>query len=1513
MSAFPPSISGLDQPSSRGAKPRRRLLRWLKWLCLALAIVIAAYMLVMHGFIGRKIAERSLSKTLGGVVTLDEVDISPSGRVVTRGLTVRVPGVAGPAGEVLTIARVEALTTLPSLVSGSPVFRSVTVDSLTARISQHVKTGKVNLAGLERSSAAQGGSPISSKLAAQLPQIALRGSTIELGEHDDAAADGIAPFTVLKSLGVSGTIEKLEEGGASVISFRQTQDASASSTATEPSNSGKSGANPADASNFIARGRIDSTGVSLIVTGIDFSALSPTQTPKAARELFQESMLEGSVPEAELVYSFDGTWRSRISLAGVSMNLPVETTQVEEPVVDDLYAPKSGNSGAPPTATPAQVKRRLRLLNTSGTVDLSDAGVQAQLSGYIEELPYSVTLQTSGPSVNNAWTVTMRTDNFQLERNPEILRFVPQVVQERLADFGNPTGIVDAFVTLSRAEVLDKQSPPQVRVKGTLNLRDVRATFHKFPYPWQKLRGVVDFDEQRVVFRNITGEAAGGGTVVATVTIEPPTDDAGVEVQVQVKDLPADDRVAKAMRARGQERVLLELLDAQGYESLRPAMLASGVAEPRALGGTLDVQVYVKREVGPESIWTDRVEISMDDVMLMPRELGYPLLAKHLTIVQEDTTATAKGTLIAPTGGEVTIDTTIDVQALALPDAPFRPAIKAKFSKLHIDALLLAAISRRTDNVSQQIAEAVTGLQATGTISGEVSSDGDQTRAMVRVLGEVAPMAPGGEQDNLARLEQVRTTVEVDPAFVQVGVKAKVPGSTSLLDDIDVQFNLPTGEQDNVRVTARSMNLQTPVGRFLRPFAPVAAARCDEVQAKLSPKGLANVLATVLLEPRESTKQTSASITIVPTSEVQLSSGGSKFVIGVKEGNLGIEARTDGSASLTFANIQATVNQAAAGSDASATPAQVSVSGGLLLARANGDVSPKAELNRASLMGDTDIEQRLRDQGCALVVATDVAVAGSFSRAILSVLGEAALLDDIESTQADGLLDARVLLGSDLLLDENQDTRSDQFFARLEPKSLSLGYRGERLTFQEISGLIVLEGETGGRVVNLAVREPGKAQATANGAWGTSLARDRMRAAKAGPHQSGTLPLPLPVATNEIDVTIALEATGLNTHARSLLPRDVAATLDDLEITTSKLVLLPNLSLRGTLDGESELQTFAASGTVQLNGASAKLGAQIDDAVGTCEFRYARVSPNEPGQFSVEGQLVGLRVLGVGLTDGRVALRSTPRGGIVAEQFSAQVHGGRVTGSLSLAPPIATVLMPGERAPGRWFDLSLEASNVRFAPLVQEGRALRGAQAKPVEADLAPDGSRGVLSGSLTLAGKSDDAQERRGRGTLNVRGGTVVSLPVVLPLLRVSNLQLPTSDVLDYALADFYLQGSSVTLEQLSISSRAVGLYGFGTVSWPAFDLDLRFRAANRSRIPVLTAIIEGVRDELVSTTVRGTLDNPQVSLRPLEGTRAVLRDLAGGSATEQERRMQTIEKSVSPEERRARPGEEELIDPRE
>jgi hypothetical protein len=1497
----PPAAGPLFAPAQAGKPKKRRGLWWrlAKWGGLAAALLFILFLLCTRGFIARKMVERTLASTLGAEVQVERVVVSLSGSVLTEGLSVRVPAMAGEAGQVLRAARIDARGPLLPLLRGQPRFSSVTVDGLTARISQHVRTGRVNLAGLAASTGQQGGTTkLTKNLAQQLPSIALRGGIIELGEHDESEG-----FSLLKSLGVSGTIDRMEESGASVISFRQT---------ASPSDPAQPVQGGSDA--FIARGRIEPTGVTLTISGIDFSSLTPTQAPAIARELFAQSMLEGAIPQADLVYNFDGTWRSKIALAGVSMNLPVESRADAA------------------SATPGS--RRMRLLNTSGEIELSPTGVLAKLAGYVEELPYAVTLEADGPGVANAWKLTMKSESFQLERRPEILRFVPPVAQQRLADFGDPTGIVDATVVVSRAALMPGQPEPAVQVQGTLHLRDVKARFHKFPYPWERLHGEIVFDEKSVLFRDIRGSAGNGATIEATVRIEPPTEIAGVEVQVRVRGMPIDEKLRSAMEARGQGRVLDELLDEAGYAALAPALIASGITPPPALGGKVDVDVFVRREVGVPSVWSDRVDIAMHDVVLMPRQLGYPLRTQRVTIVQQDNIAHAKGDLVGLTGAGLTLDTTLDLRELMKPDATFAPPLRASLRSVPIDTLLIAALEERgkqpKNQGAAQAAAALRELGVRGTLSGDVQLDPQGDIVKLEARGEASP--PAASDQPQARLRDLRATITVEGGKSSLQAWAKLPDATGFgagpsaspasglpVDDVSlVLTQAGRGEPTELAISGRALDLSFPLAPFIQPFAPKAADRTREVFALLSPQGRVEASFRATLQEGGGVV---AEVLVTPASPLRLRAGGESFELLPKRGSFSIDISTGtdrGTAALSFRDLAATINQATPASPESATPAELQATGTLLL-----DASA-AQLPVPVLAAGKQPEAQLLEQPQhAVVQATDVAIAGTFARSVLGALGQQDLIDTIEGTQADGLVDVRVVLSEGALLQRAQQAAQSvaqagnapalalpPFVATLEPSSLSLGLDGVRHVFDEVSGALVLEGSASGRVQRLRLVAPGVVQASVDGAWGAALARSRASASV--PALQGPL--------DALDLRVAIEASSLSDHVRAMLPREVLAALTDLDVRSQAPISLPDLALQGTLAlqaGASEpagtLRTFAASGTVRVERASAKVGVQVDDARGELAFRYTRATPRGRGEFFVDCALDGLRVLGVGLTDGRGQLRSTPRGGLLAEQFSAQVHGGRVTGALSLAPPVVTVLMPGQAAPGRWYDLSLEASNVRFAPLLEEGRTARGAASSPVEEDLAPDGSRGVLSGSLTLAGSSDDTTSRRGRGTLTVRGGKVVSLPVVVPLLRVSNLQLPSGDSLDYALADFFMQGEVLTVEQLSLSSRAVGLYGFGTMRWPGMDLDLRFRAANRSRIPILTAIIESVREELVTTTVRGTLDAPDVQLRPLDGTRSMLRDLAGGQATDQERRLLQIEKQVTPEQRRARPGEDEVIEPRD
>jgi hypothetical protein len=154
------------------------------------------------------------------------------------------------------------------------------------------------------------------------------------------------------------------------------------------------------------------------------------------------------------------------------------------------------------------------------------------------------------------------------------------------------------------------------------------------------------------------------------------------------------------------------------------------------------------------------------------------------------------------------------------------------------------------------------------------------------------------------------------------------------------------------------------------------------------------------------------------------------------------------------------------------------------------------------------------------------------------------------------------------------------------------------------------------------------------------------------------------------------------------------------------------------------------------------------------------------------------------------------------------------------------------------------------------------------------------------------------------------LSLPALVPLVRVTNLQLPRAETLDYAFADFYIAGTTINFEQLAISSESVGLYGVGTATWPDLNLDLRFKTGNRARIPVLTSVIEGLREELLTTRVRGAIDNPEVKNESFNGTRDAFATLFG-SANNDRRRLDAMEQAIPAEQRRRRQDEPPAIAP--
>jgi hypothetical protein len=67
----------------------------------------------------------------------------------------------------------------------------------------------------------------------------------------------------------------------------------------------------------------------------------------------------------------------------------------------------------------------------------------------------------------------------------------------------------------------------------------------------------------------------------------------------------------------------------------------------------------------------------------------------------------------------------------------------------------------------------------------------------------------------------------------------------------------------------------------------------------------------------------------------------------------------------------------------------------------------------------------------------------------------------------------------------------------------------------------------------------------------------------------------------------------------------------------------------------------------------------------------------------------------------------------------------------------------------------------------------------------------------------------------------------------------------------------------------------GDGTVTLPDMTLDMRFNSRSNKRVPLLSDMYEALRDEFLTTRVRGTVAEPDIRSETLTTTRSILGSL--------------------------------------
>ena len=142
------------------------------------------------------------------------------------------------------------------------------------------------------------------------------------------------------------------------------------------------------------------------------------------------------------------------------------------------------------------------------------------------------------------------------------------------------------------------------------------------------------------------------------------------------------------------------------------------------------------------------------------------------------------------------------------------------------------------------------------------------------------------------------------------------------------------------------------------------------------------------------------------------------------------------------------------------------------------------------------------------------------------------------------------------------------------------------------------------------------------------------------------------------------------------------------------------------------------------------------------------------------------------------------------------------------------------------------------------------------------------------------------------------VSLPFFVvglrSLIRITNLQLPVNEPLDYAQADFFITGQILQFEQAWVSSPAVELLGYGTLTLPDLTLDMRIRGHALDRIPLISGILENIRNELFTAKVTGPIADPEIGLESFNSTSRFFKKLVGATPSEADERLRRIEESA-------------------
>ncbi|MCW5766042.1 MAG: hypothetical protein KIT68_08715, partial [Phycisphaeraceae bacterium] len=1464
--------------------PRRRWRWWVRGVVVVLVLIPVVLAVLTQGPVPAAVLRAYVRSNLGLEFDADWVSLKLDGRLVVSGMTLRAPAIAGAPGRFLAARRVELDLDLARLMALEVAPTHARVQGPVFRFSQSQTDGVLNVASIRLPPGSAGG--------ARLPRIDVEDGSVEFGEHNGG------DFRALMSLGVRGFVAPR---AAAVAAYRlrlvQTGGDNLASVAPPADGSGAGPGAPVPAGAVVLDGTLDlrSGAGDLSLSGIELAKWTAERIPTQYREVWKGLEMRGQI--ARTRFQFTGSRMAvTLDLKNVAMRPPIVAGQAE--IMGD---------------------HRPRMDDVEGTLRFTPAGFEADLRGTFEAQPCQVFLRTEGLGLDAAYSATLTSRNATLDFSPRILRFLPGVVKDNLERLGWPQGTMSAGITIRRTARVEGQPPADATIAGTLTFDVDRIAYSVFPYAFGQVHAILTFDETQVRLVSATGVAESGARMFAEGRFAPPDETAACELSVTVVDVPIDDSVRSAIDRSRAAGIHYALFSQSKYEELlaqglvispaqrqrlatRLAQIKAGIAEDRLdpadaglsieemnrrlarptfeVGGEIrTVAVKVERAQGPVQPTHTTVDVDFRRAGLLPQVFPYPIVAEDLRLRIEDDRATLLGDQFRGLNGG-----TASVKGLAQFHPPttddtsirFSTEIRVEAADLPIDDLVIFAVPegrldlgarltmgppepRAKDAFSAKHVLRTLGLEGPVDCVAALNTDAEgATRFSIGVDLKGMTALPRHERTGLPMMAtNINGRVSVSDEAVRVEsleglIMPSDMGLAGLAALADAGQFAIRGSYDfgnrgrqagfDAHLSARDYDVTLALEDVLRAVAPGVADALSQVRSTHSPSGRIDG-EVVLTAPAGG--QMALDVRLSRARDLGLDVLGGRLHAALESGVARVTAsaltgESLAGAELAFDNCRGFVTM---GEEA---PCAFTLDGRV---RLGGD--RQAGTDRLAVLRPVRAE------------VAGARIHSGLARSIMGLLGAGSLAGDLEGAQLRGQFDATVEL---LPRPGGAGPEDWKVKAAVRPAWAEVVMKGVPLRVSQMSGAVTLD-DAAGTVDRLAFKADDWA-AMIDGTWGI-----------------GPEPAPGAERTWTLDSRFTLDADGLPPDLMALLPDAVRSALREAGVSVSGAVWTSDAALRLAGDDAGRLRV-GLDAAIDFIGLSADAGLAIEECNGVVGVRADKEFHGSP---SLELSLFGesMRVEGVKVTAATALLVSGVEPGVVElRSMSGACHGGRISGRASVVEQQA--------GPAR-YAASVDLAGVRFADILAdlrrrsshgpEGSGTATATGAPesgaapiIDADERPgDPSRGFVDATISLTGRAGQNEARQGRGSVRIAGGVVLSIPGIVPLVELSNLQLPLGERLDFAQAVFWLRGDRVVFDELQVLSRSLAIVGDGEVRLPDFGLDLRFNSAGRARLPLLSDVYEALRNELITTVVSGTLRDPRFSVEQLSGTRRLIGRMLG------------------------------------